>query len=149
MLARAGGIPRRETPSESEGHAAQEFGPHGSYAYLAGTTGGSYYWPGGWNIWSNGYIEDTVQFPTSGLYEFQVVARGSYAGLKWPTMEVRVDQQVIAKVTVNSKNWKTFTVSGNVSAGSHRVEIAFTNDYYKPPTEDRNLYVDKVKITTK
>ncbi|MBI3321452.1 MAG: hypothetical protein HYZ91_04200, partial [Candidatus Omnitrophica bacterium] len=100
---------------------------------------------GSWELWSNGYVEDTVQFPSDGSYQFDVGARGSYAGGGWPLMEVRIDQQLLAKVEVNDKNWQTYVLTGSVTAGAHQVAIAFTNDYYNAP-EDRNLYVDKITI---
>lgn len=99
----------------------------------------------GWNIWSNGYIQDTVQFPSTLLYRFQVVASGTYAGNKWPNMELRIDGKVVKSFTVNSSSWKTFTVDLTVSAASHTVAVAFTNDYYQNG-QDRNLYADRVTI---
>ncbi len=107
------------------------------------TTGGSV--TDGWNIWSNGYIQDSVRFPTKTLYRFQIVARGSYAGFQWPTMELRIDGRTVKSFTVNSNAWKMFTVDLTVTAGSHAAAIAFTNDYYQSG-QDRNLYVDKVTI---
>jgi Ca-dependent carbohydrate-binding module xylan-binding/K319L-like, PKD domain len=107
------------------------------------TTGGST--SEGWNIWSNGYIADTVDFPTGGTYTFEVRARGSYAGGGWPIMEVRIDQNEVGTVTVDASSWAVYTIQAYVSSGTHEVAIAFTNDYYRPP-QDRNLYVDKVTI---
>jgi hypothetical protein len=62
-------------------------------------------------------------------------------------MEIRIDQSTIDSVTVNSGIWGTYVIEGNVSAGIHKVAIAFTNDYYNPP-EDRNLYVDSIFISS-
>lgn len=107
------------------------------------TTGGAT--TNGWNIWSNGYIEDTVQFPTSGQYQFQVIASGTPAGGNWPLMEIRIDQAVIATVVVNAGVWTTYPRTAQISAATHAVAIAFTNDAYAPP-EDRNLLIDKVTI---
>jgi len=107
------------------------------------TTGGSI--SEGWNIWSNGYIADTVDFSTGGTYTFEVMARGSYAGGGWPIMEVRIDQNEVGTVTVDSSSWAVYTIQADVSSGTHEVAIAFTNDYYDPP-EDRNLYVDKITL---
>jgi PKD repeat protein len=100
----------------------------------------------GWNIWSNGYIADTVNFPTGGTYTFEVRAKGSYAGGAWPIMEVRIDQNEVGTVTVDASSWAVYTIQAYVSSGTHEVAIAFTNDYYRPP-QDRNLYVDKLTIT--
>src|SRR3989338_2316522 len=107
------------------------------------TTGGAT--TGGWNIWSSGYIEDTITYPRSGTYEFEVVARGSVAAGVWPNMQLRLDQVGKADITVNTTAWKSFIKQVSVVSGSHRVAVAFTNDY-KTTTEDRNLYVDKVII---
>jgi len=35
---------------------------------------------GGWNIYSNGYIADNVDFAAGGTVSFGLMARGSYAG---------------------------------------------------------------------
>jgi hypothetical protein len=107
------------------------------------TTGGSV--ADGWALRSNGYIENTVDFPVTGPVQFTVIARGDLAAGMWPRMEIRIDGQAVALIKVNSDTWAPFTVIASVSGGSHRVAIAFTNDYYRPPY-DRNLYVDKVEI---
>ena len=98
-------------------------------------------------IWSNGYIEDSVNFPVSGKYSFIVTVFGSAAAGFWPKMEIRIDKSTIGSVTVNSGIWGTYVIEGNISAGIHKVAIAFTNDYYKPP-EDRNLFVDSIFISS-
>jgi len=108
------------------------------------TTGGST--TDGWNIWSNGYIADDVNFQTEGTYTFDVTAKGSFAGGAWPIMEVRIDQTNVATVTVDSSNWTVYTIEAYVTSGTHEVAIAFTNDYYNSP-EDRNLLIDKIIVT--
>jgi hypothetical protein len=101
---------------------------------------------GGWVIWANGYIESTVNFPTTGTYRFDIIARGKIASGVWPNMELRIDQSTKANFTVNTTGWATYTANASVTAGSRKVAIAFTNDLVTA-TEDRNLYVDKVTIT--
>jgi hypothetical protein len=108
------------------------------------TAGGSV--TSGWNLWSNGYIQDSLEFPAAAAYAFEIVARGTKAQQQYPIMELRIDGVVAGTFTVNSKNWKSFTVDVPVSAGNHAVSVAFTNDYYASG-QDRNLYVDKVVIT--
>lgn len=107
------------------------------------TTGGSI--SGGWNIWSNGRIEDTVEFPEGGTYTFEIIAKGSVASGDWPNMELMINQIAKAMFTVNTTDWKSYTVQIIVPAESHKVAIAFTNDL-KTLTQDRNLYVDKIII---
>ena len=100
----------------------------------------------GWNIWSNGYIEETVAFPSTAMYEFEIIAKGSYADGAWPNMQLRIDQETISNTTVNSNSWTSFVIQADVTGGNHAVAVAFTNDYYNPGVEDRNLYVDKIII---
>ena len=69
------------------------------------TTGGLTSDGNAYNIWSNGYIEESVNFPVSGNYSFIVTAFGSAAAGLWPEMEIRIDQSVIDSVTVNSGTW--------------------------------------------
>ncbi|MGD8661839.1 MAG: carbohydrate-binding domain-containing protein, partial [Desulfobacterales bacterium] len=102
---------------------------------------------GGWNIWGNGYIAEDIDFSAGGTFSFEVMAKGSYAGGAWPIMEVRIDQTLVEKITVDSSSWMAYTSQANITPGTHEVAIAFINDYFKNP-DDRNLYVDKVTITT-
>ncbi|MCK5180889.1 MAG: hypothetical protein KAR32_15255, partial [Candidatus Omnitrophica bacterium] len=108
------------------------------------TTGGACL--GGWNIWSNGYIEGLVSFPDAAVYEFEIIARGSYAGGAWPNMELRIDRNTVKSATVNSSNWTSYFMRAEMTAEEHAVAVAFTNNYYLPGVEDRNLYVDKIII---
>jgi hypothetical protein len=87
-----------------------------------------------------------LEIPAAAAYAFEIVARGTKAQQQYPIMELRIDGVVAGTFTVNSKNWKSFTVDVPVSAGNHAVSVAFTNDYYASG-QDRNLYVDKVVIT--
>jgi hypothetical protein len=107
------------------------------------TTGGST--SGGWNIWANGYIADKENFPVTGSYKFEIIAKGSYAGGAWPIMELRIDKKKVGAVTVKSSDWAVYTINAYVAAGTREVAIAFVNDY-KDWKGDRNLYVDKVII---
>ena len=100
---------------------------------------------GGWNIYSNGYIGNTANFPSTATYSFTVRAYGSYAGGAWPEMEVLADNLSVGRVTVNSSEYKDYVFSKSITSGNHLVKVAFLNDYYLPPA-DRNLYVDKVTI---
>src|SRR5690606_21569820 len=99
-----------------------------------------------WNIWSNGYNEQSVTFPETGEYKFEIIAKGSYAGGSWPNMELRLNQSAVQSFTVDSTSWGTYVVTASVPAGSRNVAVAFTNEYFSPP-DDRKLYVDKVIIS--
>ena len=108
------------------------------------TTGGAV--TGGWSIWSNGNIKESVNFPNSTIYQFEILARGSIASGVWPNMELRIDEATKASFTVNKTTWDSYKAQVSVPSGLHDVIIAFTNDL-KNLTEDRNLYVDKIIIT--
>ncbi|MBW2054581.1 MAG: PKD domain-containing protein [Deltaproteobacteria bacterium] len=99
---------------------------------------------GGWNLWSDGYIADTVDFPTRGIYTFEVRASGSYDKGAWPIMEVCIDQTGVGTVKVDDSIYAIYTIEADVASGMHEVAIGFANDY-KPPKE-KNLYVDKINI---
>jgi len=109
------------------------------------TTGGATTY--GWNIWSNGYIEQSVNFPETGEYKFEIIAKGSFGGGAWPNMQLRINQVSVANWTVSSSSWKPYIVKINVAGGAQNVAIAFTNDYNGGPSDDRNLYVDKTIIS--
>ena len=111
------------------------------------TTGGAACNGACWNIWSDGYIAATVNFPSSGNYEFDVSAYASLAQGVGADMEVRIDGAAIASVVVNATTMTTYTVQGCVSAGAHQVAIAFTNDY-EGGGQDRNLYVEQIIISS-
>lgn len=101
-----------------------------------------------WNIWSNGYIEQSINFPAAGSYDVNVMAYGSFANGLGPNMEIRLDGARVAGRDNLGTTMQTYSFRINVpSAGSHRIAIAFTNDANNP-SEDRNLYVDKMSIVT-
>ena len=92
-----------------------------------------------------GYLAETVEF--SGLAaSLIIVARGDYAGDDWPIMEVRINQVMVASITIDSATWKTFNLDlPSVAAGKHELAFAFVNDYYQHP-DDRNFYLSKVTL---
>jgi lysophospholipase L1-like esterase len=100
-----------------------------------------------WILWSNGYVESSLRFPSTGIYQFQVQAYGDVAASVSPLMEVRIDQKLVKRFSVRAKPAQTFNVSTNVTAGTHKIEIAFTNDYYANG-QDRNLYVKHLNVLT-
>lgn len=100
---------------------------------------------GAWNLWTNGYVENRVNFPTSGTYEVKVVAYGMLAGGLGPVMELRVDGAPVASRTLLEILPTTFTFQVTTSAGTHRIAIAYTNDAIIDGL-DRNLLVDKASF---
>jgi|GEM_PF-2494563 len=101
--------------------------------------------PPGWGLWNNGQLAQTVNFPRTDSYRFTLRAYGSIAAGEWSKAELRIDQVARAVITVNTPTYAEFTATFSVTAGAHQVAIAFINDLYSPP-EDRNLWVDWLKI---
>jgi hypothetical protein len=111
----------------------------------------------GGNAWSgylqlcNGDIATPFSTAASGTYSITVDAGGQYGVGGWPNMELIVDGAVRGSWTVAvwAPSTQAFTASINLGAGSHTLEIAFTNDAYAPGTQypDRNLYIYDAVIT--
>jgi hypothetical protein len=106
------------------------------------STGGST--PGGWNIWSNGYISTAHTF-TPGPAKLTVAAKGQQAFGVWPHMVVSVGGETIGDVSVTSATFANYTFQFNAPAGSQEIRVTFDNDVFAPPA-DRNLLVDKVQV---
>ncbi|SDL32266.1 cellulase family glycosylhydrolase [Pseudomonas indica] len=98
-----------------------------------------------WNIWSDGYIEQSFAF--SNPSSLSVMARGEVAGGVWPAMTVSVGGTQVASFTVNSSEWKSYNFDVTGKTGSQAVRVAFTNDAIVNG-EDRNLLVKSVSVTT-
>jgi hypothetical protein len=107
------------------------------------STGGST--PGGWNIWSNGYISTQHSF-TAGASRVTVIAKGSIAQNVWPHMVVRVGNTVVGDIFVTNANWQTYQFNFNTTAGSKEIRVTFDNDF-NGGGQDRNLYVDSVAVS--
>ncbi len=101
-----------------------------------------------WVLWSNGYVAQNVNFPTTGTYTFKIIANGMLAGSEPPKMELRIDQVVKATFNVSATSLTTYQASVNITTtGNHQVAVAFTNDFYGGTGQDRNLVVKSVQIT--
>jgi hypothetical protein len=97
-------------------------------------------------FFSNGRLESSIDFTTSGTYSFAVAAYGSPCLGVWPQMELRIDGAKRDSVFVNTPFLKEFVLSATVAQGAHPVALAFVNDGWAPP-EDRNLLVDQMTIS--
>ena len=100
-----------------------------------------------WLLWSAGTMNEDVDFPATGIYHFEIAAKGDLALGVGPEMELLIDGQSKGTVFVNTNTSAVFTFKVEVSAGWHEVAIGFNNDYYDPAGIDRNLYVDKITIS--
>jgi endoglucanase len=107
----------------------------------------------GWDLWSNGNIAQTINFPENAVYQLAITASGTIAANVWPAMQVSVDNKVVMSFSVDPTKQLSYTGAAlnlTLAAGSHLVSIAFTNDYYAPATrEDRNLFVYSLNVEKK
>jgi hypothetical protein len=87
--------------------------------------------------------------PTSALQTVQVTARGDQCGGA-PTMQVKLDGSVIGNQTVTASAWTQYNFPVNVPAGTHRLDISYTNPYSQWflfwNTCNRALYIDKANV---
>jgi endoglucanase len=112
-------------------------------ASMTHSTGGAA--PGGWNVWSNGYIAANNTF-VAGPTTITVHAMGSVGAGVWPHMVVSVGGTDIGSASVQSGSWLPYPFTFTATAGTQEVRVTFDNDYAST-TEDRNLYVADVAVS--
>ena len=100
--------------------------------------------PGGWNLWSNGYVAAMHNFQ-QGTNVLMVRARGTPAGGVWPHLVVSVNGTVVAQTTVSSSSFAPYWFGFSVPGGSAELHVAFDNDAIVG-SEDRNLIIDNVAV---
>jgi len=64
-----------------------------------------------------------------------------------PSMTLKIDGASVGSATVSSTSWTDVTFAAAASAGTHAVEIDFTNDFYGGTGCDRNLRLDLVTFS--
>ncbi len=99
---------------------------------------------GGWLLWANGYVAQDITVTQPGSYLFNVLASGTPALGGWPQMSLKIDGRSQDTVTVPTNQLAFYTLSADLSAGTHQLAISFDNDAYAPP-EDRNLFLDEIR----
>jgi GH35 family endo-1,4-beta-xylanase len=109
-------------------------------------TEGGPYPGGGWNLWSNGRVGQSLRFQDAGTYGVIVRAWGSQAGGVWPEMALLVDGKAVETVIVGHREPKDYRFTVDLAAGVHEIAAAFLNDALVGQ-EDRNLYLQQLTIT--
>lgn len=99
-----------------------------------------------WNLWANGSISTTTSSLTAGTKTVTVVALGDPAAGVWPTMEVRVDGTLVNTYTVGDDVWLAYSTSLSLAAGTHTIQVTYTNDGQAADGNDRNLLVDYAQV---
>jgi hypothetical protein len=95
----------------------------------------------GWNLDENGHLATTLDFPQAGPYRFTIRARGECRHSIWPRLSFLIDDRELAARDINSAIYKDFIFEREMTAGSHRLKLAFTNG-----GDSRQLIVDRVHV---
>lgn len=100
-----------------------------------------------WNLYANGTVSAQVTFTGAGRHTLRVRAAQQAAGPDPARMLLKVDGREVGAfdVTATEQAPVTFTVEFDAAAGTRRLEVEFTNDFYQPPA-DRNLLVDWLEV---
>jgi len=94
-------------------------------------------------IWSNGAAAGTL---TGAGDTIAVRAKGEQCNGA-PQITVSVDGRQVVNTAVASVAWADYTAPVALPAGSHKLTVAFTNDYLGVGC-DRNLFVDRVVLAS-
>ena len=94
-------------------------------------------------IWSNATASKTVN--TIAAKGIRVKARGDQCQGA-PVMNIAIDGTNIIATQVSGTGYADYTAPLNLAAGSHKIDISFTNDF--GATCDRNLYLDSITLTS-
>jgi hypothetical protein len=93
-------------------------------------------------MYTAGTAQATVT-PAVATSSIAVLARGTQCDGA-PTLQVTVDGVKTATFTVSATKYSNYTVARSLSAGSHTIALALTNDH-SGASCDRNVYVDTVR----
>jgi hypothetical protein len=99
---------------------------------------------GGWLLWANGYVAQDITVSQAGTYLFNVSASGTPVLGGWPQMSLKIDGRALDTVTVPTNQLTFYSLSANLTAGTHQLAVSFDNDAYAPP-EDRNLFLAQIR----
>ncbi len=83
---------------------------------------------GGWNLWSNGRVGQSIRVAAAGKYQVIARAWGSPAGGIWPEMALLVDGRAVKTVSVGSAQRADYRFDVELAAGIHEVAAADLND---------------------
>ena len=82
-----------------------------------------------------------------GKVEIQIFARGQSALDIWPRMRVKLGDEILGEVEVESGEVRPYLFLVEVESGLQRLEISFLNDFHDLLlNSDRNLWVEQAEI---
>ena len=89
-------------------------------------------------LWNNGGAWEYMT-ASNDFSKIDIRAKGDHWGSYYPRVDVWVDSKYVDSVYLDSETWKTYSVSGNWSKGSHTVYLEYRNDY-----RNRGVILDSV-----
>ena len=107
---------------------------------------------GGRFFFTNAECYKTVSVPESDSYHLICYAGADLAGPDLPHMAIDIDGKRITQFDVGAKRSapRFYECPISLSAGEHKIGIAFTNDYYNtkdpPGKQDRNLWLSYFQL---
>jgi hypothetical protein len=99
---------------------------------------------GGWWLYANGYVAQNLTILQNGTYLFNILAKGTPALGGWPHITLKIDGKAVDAITLLTNTPAYYTLSAELTAGTHQLAVYFDNDAYAPP-EDRNLFLDEIR----
>jgi len=71
---------------------------------------------------------------------------GQQCGDVWPRFSVRVDDQLIGTVVVDSVAWNPSSLPVDLAPGTHHIDLTYVNDFTAPDVCERWLRIDRVEL---
>lgn len=100
---------------------------------------------------STGNASTEVEILSDGQYRIRIEVRGDQAGDEPARAGLLVDDKSVQEFATERRRPQTFEHELPLTAGRHRLAVAFLNDYYNPDAEDgrkdRNLLVRTIEVT--
>lgn len=104
-----------------------------------------------WNLWSEGAVGATIPIASAGTWEVSARAWASQAGDELASLTLLVDGEPLSTHEIaasDAGSAEVVQVRTPLSAGEHRVEVRFDNDFWEGPEgADRNLLVDWITVS--
>ncbi|MCP4806008.1 MAG: DUF1592 domain-containing protein [Proteobacteria bacterium] len=101
-----------------------------------------------WDLWSNGFWYADVTLPESATYTVTADVWGSDCGDGvYAKANLLVDDVLLVEDHQSSAAGNSMAATVELSAGTHTVQVEFTNDCWDPSAgADRNLWIDAIHV---
>ena len=102
-------------------------------------------------LYANATIGAGFLAAREGTFRISVHAGATQAGDAPSRMMVALDGRELAQIDVTQRAPKAESITLPIGEGTHRIEVAFVNDFWDPDNQDparrdRNLFVDRVVV---